>query len=268
MSLEIPAPRCLADGVYWLGDCVILEHEGETIHAYHSAYLVGGEESSLLVDTGHPKDWRVIAAQLDGLHEAGMPEVRHVFPTHAEVPHAANLGRLLAKYPGAVACGDIRDYHLFFLETESRLVPLGVGDRIDLGGRQVELIDAVIKDLVTSIWAYDSTGRVLFPGDGFAYMHHHCAGECWRVAEELPDLPIPKFTALFNAFALYWTRFTDIEPYIEALEALLQDRSIDVIAPGHGAPILDPVATLPRVAEGLRIGSEAVLAPKKPTAAS
>ncbi len=253
------SPRQLAEGVYWVTDCLAMEHDGETIHAYSSAYLVHGDDRSLVVDTGHPKDWPSIEAQLDRLQAAGVPPVEYLFPTHAEVPHAANLGRLLNKYPNAVAVGDIRDYHLFFPEFADRLRPMEEGARIELGGTEFLLLDAVIKDLVTSLWAYDTRSQTLFPGDGFAYMHHHQSDECWRTAEEVPDLPIPEFTALFSAYALYWTRFTDIEPHIAALDGLLDRYPTRVIAPGHGSPILEPADTIPRVKEGLRIGSEHVL---------
>lgn len=257
---DYPPPRELADGVHWLGDCLIIEHEGTPIHAYSSLYLVAGRQTSLLVDTGHPKDWPVITRQLAELHARGVPGVAYVFPTHAEVPHAANLGRLLDLYPDAVAVGDVRDYHLFFPEVEERLVSRGAGERIDLGGRSVLLLEPAIKDLVSSLWAYDAHAGVLFPSDGFAYMHHHKAGECWRTAEEAPDIPIAEFTALFNAYALYWTRFCEMEPSIDALDYVLAKHPTALIAPGHGSPIADPAATLPKVKEGLRIGSEQVLA--------
>lgn len=252
-------PRELADGVHWIGECLAMDHEGTMLHAYSSAYLVQGEECSLVVDTGHPKDWAAIEGQLDRLHAAGAPPVRYLFPTHAEVPHAANLGRLLHRYPDAIAVGDVRDYHLFFPEFADRLVPMGEGTELDLGGRRFLLLEAVIKDLVTSLWGYDDKGRTLFPGDGFAYMHHHKADECWKVAEEVPDLPIPEFTALFAEYALYWTRFTDIDPQIEALERLMAEYPVDVVAPGHGSPVLDVAATLPKVKRGLRIGSMTAL---------
>ena len=256
---DYPRPRELADGVHWLGDCLVIEHEGVPIHAYSSLYLVAGGDASLLVDTDHPKDWPAIQRQLAELHAHGVPPVAYVFPTHAEVPHAANLGRLLERYPDALAVGDVRDYHLFFPEVEDRLVSKQARDRIDLGGRSVLLLEPVIKDLVSSLWAYDAAAEVLFPSDGFAYMHHHKAGECWRTAEEAPEIPIAEFTALFNAYALYWTRFREMEPYIQGLDDTLAEYPTALIAPGHGSPIANPAATLPKVKEGLRIGSDDVL---------
>lgn len=251
----VPLPRELADGIHWLGDCLKLPHRGELLHGYHSVFLVRGETRSLLVDTGHPKDWAVLERQIEGLLAAGAPEIAYVFPTHAEVPHSANLGRWLTKFPDAVAVGDVRDYHLIFPEFTDRLVPKRVGDRLELGGTTFVFVEAIVRDLVTSIWGYDTRRQVLFPGDGFAYMHHHAADECGYTAEELPDLPIPEFTAVFAEHALYWTRFTDIEPYIRQLDALLTtEYPVALIAPAHGCPLMEPMVTIEKVKQGMRLG--------------
>ena len=192
----------------------------------------------------------MLQQQADGLLSRGIPEIAY---QHPEMPHSANLGRWLSKYPDAVAVGDVRDYHLVFPDLADRLVPLDAGDRIDLGGTEFVILEAIIRDLVTSFWGYDTRRRALFPGDGFAYMHHHQSHECGYTAEELPDLPIPEFTAIFAEYALYWTRFTDMEPKIRQLETLLSGSDpIDVILPAHGCPILDPSATVDKVKEGLR----------------
>jgi flavorubredoxin len=218
-------------------------------------YLVAGSEKSLLVDTAHPKDWPVVEQQLDEILGSGIPEVAYVFPTHSEVPHSANLGRLLEKFPSATACGDMRDYHLVFPEYEDRFIQVKSGDSLDLGGTSFLFMDAIVRDLVTSLWGYDTKRHVLFPGDGFAYMHQHATDECGKVAEELPELPVPEFTAIFAKHALYWTQFTNIEPHIRGLDALLgSEYPVDVIAPGHGCPITDPAATVPKVRDGMRLG--------------
>jgi flavorubredoxin len=62
------------------------------------------------------------------------------------------------------------------------------GATVDLGGDAVfEVLPAVIRDLRTSLWGYERSRRVLFPGDGFGYMHIHGADQCGRTAEEVPD---------------------------------------------------------------------------------
>jgi flavorubredoxin len=255
-AAENGLPRELAPGIHWVTDCITIYDRGRPLHAYSSAYLVEGDDASLLVDTGHPRDWDEIVRQLDILHAKGAPPVKYIVPTHSEVPHAANLAQLLERYPDARCYGDIRDYHLIFPEYMDRMESRTAGDRIDLGRTEFVFVEAVVKDLVTSVWGYSTAQRCLFPGDGFAYMHHHHLDECGKVAEECPDLTIEEFTALFAEHALYWTKFTDMDVVIKKLDALLDvDFPVDLIAPGHGNPVLNPSVTFPRVKDGLLLGA-------------
>lgn len=250
-------PRELAPGIFWLPNCSVNRQGPLAVHSYNSVYVVSGDERSLVFDTGHPKDWRSVERQLDELIAGGIAPVGFVLPSHAETVHAANLGRLLAKFPDAVAVGDVRDYHLVFPELADRLSGSEAGERIDLGGREVEVLDAVFHDSLTTRWAYDATARTLFTADGFAYLHFHEQDQCGKTVEELPDLPVEELTGYYGEFAFYWTRFVDIEPHVAELERLLADRDVAVIAPGHGAPILDPAATVPTVLDGMRLGRRA-----------
>ena len=253
-AAHAPLPRPLAPGVTWLGECLVLPYKGTPLHSYHSLYLIAGEQASLIVDTGHPKDWAAVESQLDTLLGPAVAPVRYLFPTHAEVPHSANLGHLLAKFPGAKVCGDVRDYHLIFPGCEERLMPMAVGDELDLGGTRFVFVEAIVRDLVTSVWGYDTRSRTLFPGDGFGYMHHHEAGHCGKLAEEIPELPVKDLTALFTEIGLYWTHFTDMEPVIERLDELLGNElaPVEVIAPAHSSPISEPEVTVPKVQAGFR----------------
>jgi flavorubredoxin len=225
---------------------------------------VAGDDASLIVDTGHPKDWLALSAQLDELAEQGIAGVRYVFPTHSEMPHSANLGRLLEKYPDAVAIGDIRDYHLSFPDLQGRLCEMRAGDELDLGGTRFILVEAVIRDLVTSYWGFDTRDRTLFASDGFAYMHHHRAAECGLLADELDGLPVAEFTAVFARHALYWTRFTDMRPPVERLLAALAELEVAAIAPGHGCPIIELDRTVPEVVRGMLMGAGDQAQPARP----
>ena len=79
---------------------------------------------------------------------------------------------------------------------------------------------------------------------------------CGKVAEEAPELDLPDMTAVFAELALYWTRFSDMEPYIERLDQLIAELEVELICPTHGLPITDFDLTLPRIREGLRVGSK------------
>ena len=247
--------RELAPGVFWLGRCmeVPVLVRGVNTHFYSSIYVVEGSRSSLVVDSGAPGDWPILDLLLDNLVADGLAPVAHIFPTHGEVPHAGNLGRLMDKFREATLCGDIRDYHFVFPDYVERFRELEPGDELDLGERKVVILDALFRDLPATQWALDQGSGVLFAGDGFSYLHHHAADECGKTAEEIIDLPFAEFTAAFAETAFFWTNFTDIEPTIARLTALLNGpRKITAIAAGHGSPISDPPRTVPKLFAGLR----------------
>lgn len=253
MSLKKKMPRELADGVFWLGDCLEQLAKGRIYHSYNAAFLVVGSDASMLIETGHPKDFPLIDKQMKELL-AGRPPLKYLFVTHQETPHSGGLGRVLARYPKAILCGDMCDYHLAFPQFADRMVPMARGDAIDLGGRTFVAVEPVIRDLRTSWWGFDTRERVLFPGDGFAYSHYHEDGHCGLFAEEATSLDLADVSAVFADRALFWTKFTDMQLYVDRLLRLFDELDVRVVAPTHGLPILDPAKTVPKVVEGLLYG--------------
>lgn len=244
-------PRELAPGVFWLGDCLHMTYQGRRLHTYNSVFVVAGDDRSAVVEAGHPESLHVVEGQLEALLERRVAEPSHVFLTHTETPHCAGVGRLLDRFPAAVACGDVSDLHLVFPQHADRLVALDPGDAVDLGGTRLAAVEAVFRDQVTTRWGFDTRSRTLFAGDGFSYAHYHAEGQCGALAEEAGELDLPDMVALFADLAFYWTRFVDIEPYVARLDELLFDElGAATIAPTHGLPIGDPEATLAAVRRG------------------
>jgi len=245
-------PREIASGVWWLGDCFLWETSIGIEHAYSSIYLIVGSEKSILVDTGHLKDWTVVRDQVDGLVAKGIPAPAYFFPTHPEVTHSGNLGRWMKHFPEAKAIGDLRDYQLIFPELVDRFINVKEGDEVDLGGRKFVFVEAVLLDMVNTLWGYDRQEKVLFSSDGLGFGHFHEAGQCGLFAEEIPDLPIPELTGIFMEYALYWTRLKSAEPEIERLRKLIEDDyPTRIIASAHGSVVTDPKKTIPLIKEGL-----------------
>lgn len=241
--MEVPTqPREIADGTYWIGGCIVGLVAGMTHHTGVSAYVVVGDTKSVLVDTGHPKNWREIET---GLREVlGDRPLDYVFPTHQELPHAGNLARLARTYPDALVVGDLRDYHLAYPDLVDRFRPCSVGESIDLGGRRFHFVDAVIHDLPTTLWAFDDGGRTLFVSDGYAYQHEHTSGQCAMLAEELPAPPTPEQGKFITRGALYWTRYVPMDPILRKVHEMTSTLGARIIAPAHGNVIADPNRTL------------------------
>ncbi len=246
-----PLPREISPGVFWLGDCLVQHSKGKIYHSYNAAFLVIGSEASMLVETGHPKDFPVIERQMREILARGGGELRHLFLTHQETPHSGGLGRVLDRYPHLTIHGDMCDYHLAFPQHADRFRAMAVGDAIDLGDRRFMAVEPVIRDLRSSLWGFETSGRVLFPGDGFAYSHYHTDGHCGLFAEEAKSLDLVDVLGVFAERALFWTTFTDMNVYADKLEELMDALGVRVVAPTHGLPIRDIARTMPKVREGL-----------------
>jgi len=254
MPSETPQPREVLPDVWWLGDCLTVTFQGQPLHNGNWAFLIRGSDASMIVEGGAPLHVPNLQRQLAELLR-GAPELRYIWASHQETPHAGGVGRLLAEYPSAQLVGDVRDYHFYFPQFEDRLRPLAAGESIDLGDTQLTIVEAVIRDLPTTQWAFDSRRRALFTSDGFAFSHLHSDGQCRKVTEEVPTLPIEELTGLFAELALEWTTVVDIEPYVERMQRLLDELGVETILPSHGLPILDVARTVPKVYEGIRLGS-------------
>ena len=258
MKTPNPLPREIAPGVFWLGDCLEQLHKGKTYHSYNAAFLVVGSEASLLLETGHPKDFPEIERQMiDVLAREGGGPLKYLFITHQETPHSGGLGRVLERYPNLTVHGDVSDYHLAFPQHAGRLRSMQEGDAIDLGNRKLVAVEPVVRDLRTSYWAFDTLGKVLFPGDGFAYSHYHYDGHCGKTAEEATSLDLADVSAVFAERALFWTTFVDMNLYVDRLEWLMKKLDVKVVAPTHGLPIQNLAVTVPKVREGLLAGGGA-----------
>ncbi|WP_424138297.1 MBL fold metallo-hydrolase [Roseomonas chloroacetimidivorans] len=247
-------PREIAPGILWFGNCLRITMGGEVFHSHLGVYLLKGNEKTLLVDTGMTRHWKSMRRQIDRALDGR--SLDYVFPTHPEVPHCSNIPNLLDHYPGSRVVGDVRDYHLYYPEYADRFGEMGAGDVIDLGGQRVVFVPAVIRDLPSSLWAYEETRQVMFVADGFGFAHAgsddpsrddplHRPGECALTSEEIIDgLQVGRGEFVVRA-ALYWSRFVDPAPLFAEMRDLLTAHPATIIAPAHGNVVVDVPRTLP-----------------------
>ncbi len=255
-------PREIADGVWWLGGCLESAAFSEPVHFHTSAYLIVGADQTLLYDTAPPAMWPELDRDLDRI--LGTRPLDFVVPSHPEIPHAGNLGKLLDKYPAALAMGDLRDYHLYFPDHvgQMRSVPhettLALG-----GGYRFTFLDAIIEDLPNTVWGYEHKQQVLFPVDALGYGHlpqnaefpdepMHRAGECALLASELHQPPALDLATYLTQSSLFWSRYVEITPYLARLEALMRQYPPRFIAPAHGSVIDDLDIVMPVMREAHR----------------
>jgi len=234
-----------APGLFWLGGCSDSGNwpgrEGvRHTHEHCSAWLVVGSEKTLMIDTGHFAHWYAVEGQLE--KSLAGRTLDYILPSHQEIPHSGNLGRLMAKYPRSVAIGDVRDYHLFYPEVEpERLIMMSDGEEVSLGdGEQFVILDAIWKDLTGTMWGYDTRLKALFPSDGLGYVHDHEPAVCGLTVAQLPDDYEPYERWRF-ALPFIGMKFQSTLPSVERYRKLMAKYPIEIYCSAHGAPMTEGV---------------------------
>ena len=247
--------RRLTDHLHLLTGCFDTFVFGKQFHTHLSAYLVCGQGKSVLIDTGHTKDAANVAAYVRSV--VG-DDLTYIFPTHEEYPHAGALASLLEEFPKALVTGETRNFHLYLPDqyTPERFIQSELGDIIDLGGRNLHVLPALMKDLQPSYWAYDDGDQALFVSDGFAFSHHE-ASECVKLTSELETLPTAKDARIIMDVALYWSRFSENSETSRELRKMLNAYPTKIICASHANVITEPDVLLRLMEEALLAQSAA-----------
>jgi glyoxylase-like metal-dependent hydrolase (beta-lactamase superfamily II) len=247
--------REFTPGIHWILGCRPSEFGGQVMHAQFSAHVVVGTEKAAMIDGGLTSAWESISESLDSIL-AGR-QLDWFIPSHAEIPHAGNLPRILRKYPKCLVIGDVRDYHLYYPEFESRLLPIPKYSPLDLGGGYaLTLLDAPIKDAAATQWVYESKQQVLFVSDAFNHRHSpapdgdetdsvHRAGECGLMTSELRELPLVEHAQANVRLALGWTRYMDATPILNEVVGMMERYPTRFVPSSHGNVIDNFAKILP-----------------------
>ena len=243
-------PRPIAEGTTWFSTCLEITVEGRTVHNHNSCYLLAGDRATVLVDTGMPLGWQRLRSEI--LHALEGRPLDYIFATHPEAPHMGNAGPLMAMFEDLVLVGDLRTYHLYFPGQDHRFRHLNAGESLDLGGRRLEMVPALVHDLPNTLWGYEPDAQILFVSDAYPYTHDHDAGQCAMISSELPRAPRAEDTSRVIEGALNWTRFVDPEVIAQELDCFLDRYPTRVIAPAHGAVTIEPAVLTEVFKSGLR----------------
>jgi flavorubredoxin len=243
-------PREIAPGTFWFGCCLEVHQPPKILHNHNSSYLLIGSNATVLVDTGMPYGWAQLRTELETVLN-GRP-LDYVFPTHPEAPHMGNIGPLLELYPRMKIVGDLRNYHLYYPHAQDRFQTVGPGASLDLGGRRLQAVPAIIHDIPNTLWGYEPDQRILFVSDAYPYTHEHEAHQCGLTSEELPEEIRPEDTSVVIGFALSWVRHVDADVIMNKLNAFLDAHPVDIIAPAHGGVVTNPKELTRIFEQGMR----------------
>jgi len=223
--------------------------EGER-HQNQSAYVLE-DEQSLVFDTLSPASTDGALELVDRALDGG--DLDYVVISHPEGNHAGNAFALLEAHPDATllvpergaghGSGFGAEHELFHLasapeSTEgigSRIEYVAPGDELDLGRFRVEFVPATYADHAFSVWMVERTTNTFFPVDWLGF--HHQNSDCTRFADEF-DRPVTvRDLRQFHSNVLPWLQFADPDVVDERVDAVIEARDPDRIAPAHGTVI-------------------------------
>lgn len=196
-------------------------------------FLLAGTARSILIDCGDPGSRSRNIAMLEATIE---PErLDYLFVSHGDLDHYGGAQALLQRNPRLrVLCNfeAMAKLNMFAGIPIERCAVVAPGDEIDLGGRTLTAIPALLQDSST-LWLHDSAAATLFASDGFgALLPQGTAG----FAEELPMDGFAQAFLTWQAMHFEQLPMFDRQAFADAVDRLLRLR-IENIASVHGPVI-------------------------------
>ncbi len=224
--------REIRPGVRWVGaidwdrrlfDALIPLPEGTS----YNSYLIQGSEKTALIDAVDESMTDVLLGNLSAL---GIERMDYIIVQHAEQDHTGSLKRLLGLYPDAKVLGSAKCLDLlmsFGLAGKDRVQEIKDGEKISLGDRSLQFINAPWVHWPDTIFSYLSEERILFTCD---FLGSHLASSDLFAGDE---------AAVYRAAKRYYAEI--MMPFRQNINrhlARIADLPLDIIAPSHG-PLYD-----------------------------
>lgn len=224
-------PVEIAPKVHWVGaldpqirvfDIIMRADNGTS----YNAYLVRGEDKTALIEAVKAPFTSELLSNLRTLIDPA--RLDYIVLNHTEPDHSGAVEALLceAEQAQVVVSKSARQFVRNILNRQVDTLPVGDGDSLDLGGRQLGFISAPFLHWPDTMFTYLPRERLLFPCDFLG--SHFCD-------DRLFDDRVADFS---HAFKYYFD--TIMRPFKQhALQAIAKIRPLEIamIAPSHG-PIL------------------------------
>lgn len=134
----------------------------------YNSYVILDEKITIMdtVDERRTDEW------LENLDKViGDKKVSYLVVSHMEPDHAANIQKLVEKYPEIQIIGNVKTFNMmkqfFDFDVDSRKVVVKEGDTIELGTHTLSFFMAPMVHWPEVMVTYESSEKVLFSADGF-----------------------------------------------------------------------------------------------------
>lgn len=206
----------------------------------YNSYLVRGEKTAL-IETCHDTFFGVFLENIQAVCDPS--EVDYIILNHTEPDHSGALARLLPLMPKAtIVCSQAASIYLKNI-TNCTDLPLQIvkdGEKLSLGDRELQFINAPFLHWPDSMFTYYPTESTLFSCDFFGA--HYCEPRMLDIHvtyQQKYDVALKGyFDAIFGPFL----------PYVQKGLEKIKGLKIDYCCTSHG-PILTSGGLFPEVME-------------------
>ncbi len=222
----------LNDTVYWVGiaDWALKHFHGFELSTHrgstYNSYLIVDEKIAL-VDTV----WRPFADEfVRNVKEVIDPaRIDFVIANHSEPDHSGGLPAILRECPNATLVVSKRGMESFpgHYHQEWKFKPVGTGDKISLGRRELVFMEAPMLHWPDSMFTYLTGDAILMPNDAF--------GQHYATAFRFND-QVDQHELYEEALKYYANILTPFSARVAAKidELLALKLPVSMIAPSHG----------------------------------
>ena len=222
----------IAENVYWVGvvDWGLRRFHGDELSTHrgstYNAYVIK-DEKNVLVDTV----WTPFQEEfMEHLREVIDPsELDIVVANHSEVDHSGSLPEVMRHAPNAQLVVSKRGQESIpgHYHADWTLTPVGTGDKINIGSRDLMFVEAPMLHWPDSMFTYVTGDDILMPNDAFG---QHYATE-FRFNDEVDQQEL--YEEAFKYYVNILTPFSkQVSKKIEELVSL--NLPVKMIAPSHG----------------------------------
>jgi flavorubredoxin len=223
----------ISEGVYSVGvkdwnrrifDALIPLPQGTS----YNAYLVKGQEKTVLIDTVNPGFEKELAEKIGQIIDTS--DLDYIVMNHAEPDHAGTISHLMKESKAELVTTEkgAKMAQVYYGVQEARIKAAKDGDTIELGGKTLKFIEAPFLHWPETMFTYLVEDKVLFPCD---FLGAHTAfGIYDDEVEELIPFAKRYFGEIMMPFKNMGRRALD----------KIKDLPIEIIAPSHGPIYKEP----------------------------
>jgi flavorubredoxin len=229
--------REISGDLYQAGECVA----GPAGHEAMRVYVLMNAGHPILIDCGSQLHRAGVMHAIESALAGQAPE--YVFLTHSELPHAGNLAQVARQWPNIQVM--VSNIMLPYIEI-APVLPLAQisaatpGSAVEIGGRRLQFVEALLKDQPGSQWIWDEQTGALFTGDAFGYSH--APEHCERFSDEIVGgVRVEQFERYHRA-AFRFLRWVVASRLNAELGQLFERYPAKIVAPIHGNAIRGDIA--------------------------